>query len=90
MYDFHKTRDGPNSQCFQHSLFIKGRKELLKKIKRKNSMAEKKLQYEQSKSLADFSIKHLVMPRMRGSVTFDPYADYGKSRKREFKRMRKQ
>lgn len=44
MYDFHKTRNGSNHQCFQHSLFIKDQKHLLKDIKRKNSVAERQQQ----------------------------------------------
>ena len=41
MYDFHKTRNGANQQCFQHSLFQRDKKELLKDIRRKNTAAEK-------------------------------------------------
>lgn len=41
MYDFHKTRNGSNQQCFQHSLFSKGKKDELHKIKRKNTAADK-------------------------------------------------
>lgn len=37
MYDFHKTRNSSNQQCFQHSCFKKGQKQLLQEIKRKNS-----------------------------------------------------
>lgn len=43
MYDFHKTRNMSNQQCFQHSFFKKGKKEMLIEIKRKNyTMMEKK------------------------------------------------
>ena len=37
MYDFHKCRGGRNEQIFKHSLFLKGRPELLKDILRKTS-----------------------------------------------------
>jgi hypothetical protein len=50
MYDFHKTRNGSNHQCFQHSLFLKGRKDLLVDIKRKNSSNDRPSKQAPSRS----------------------------------------
>ena len=36
MYDFHKKRNGQNEHIFQHKNFIRGEKDLIKTIKRKN------------------------------------------------------
>ena len=36
MYDFHKRKSSPNEHIFEHKNFIKGKKELLKLIKRKS------------------------------------------------------
>ena len=36
MYDFHKKRNGQSEHIFQHKNFIKGEKDLIKTIKRKN------------------------------------------------------
>jgi len=35
MYDFHKTRNIQNQECFQHQYFNKQRRDLLHLIKRK-------------------------------------------------------
>ena len=37
MYDFHKVREGTWDNAFKHPLFIRGREDLLKEIKRKTS-----------------------------------------------------
>ncbi|OMJ70133.1 hypothetical protein SteCoe_31949 [Stentor coeruleus] len=37
MYDFHKLRSGTQEHIYQHSLFLRGRSDLLKEIKRKTS-----------------------------------------------------
>lgn len=37
MYDFHKVREGSWDNAFKHPLFLKGREDLLKEIKRKTS-----------------------------------------------------
>lgn len=37
MYDFHKLRSGTQEHIYQHPLFLKGRSDLLKEIKRKTS-----------------------------------------------------
>lgn len=48
MYDFHKTRNAQNQQCFQHSLFLRDDRDSLKDIKRKNSLnVEKQLERQQ-------------------------------------------
>ena len=36
MYDFHKKKGNPNDHIFEHTYFIKNRKDLLKLIKRKS------------------------------------------------------
>ena len=36
MYDFHKKKGNPNDHIFEHTYFIKNRKDLLKFIKRKS------------------------------------------------------
>lgn len=38
LYDFHKIRNNKNEHVFEHRLFIRGKEELLKQIKRKNSI----------------------------------------------------
>lgn len=40
MYDFHKSRNEKNQECFQHEFFLCGKKHLLAQIRRKQSLAQ--------------------------------------------------
>jgi hypothetical protein len=40
MYDFHKSRNEKNQECFQHEFFLRGKKHLLAQIRRKQSLAQ--------------------------------------------------
>jgi hypothetical protein len=39
MYDFHKSRNSDNQECFRHSFFVRGQRNLLANIKRKQNFA---------------------------------------------------
>jgi hypothetical protein len=38
MYDFHKSRNSENQECFRHPDFVRDQKDLLKNIKRKQNL----------------------------------------------------
>ena len=40
MYDFHKSRNEKNQECFQHEFFLRGKKHLRAQIRRKQSLAQ--------------------------------------------------
>ncbi|OMJ80218.1 hypothetical protein SteCoe_19581 [Stentor coeruleus] len=61
MYDFHKLRSGTQELIYQHPLFIRGRSELLKEIKRKTSdSAWPIIQKSSQKSSIDPMINKLI------------------------------
>lgn len=63
MYNFHKSRDTKNRECFRHENFVKGQKHLLALIAKK----KKKRDYDKNNNMMG-----LPMSRMNHFGTMDP------------------
>ena len=60
MYNFHKSRDTKNRECFRHDHFQRGKKHLLTLIaKKKKAKTEEKVQMQQQ--IAQFSQSSFVL-----------------------------
>lgn len=64
MYDFHKSRNAKNQECFNHPFFIKGKKSLLSQIRRKNAVPK------DMKDMKDTTMNNL------GQLHFGPEGTY--------------